>query len=74
MMRVVSRDVIEQLSQTRVISSERRYPSVGDIPNRCGTRTNPVQKVPSRDGYPEGDSPSVIQQDSASAIATAGTL
>jgi hypothetical protein len=31
MMRVVSRDVIEHLSQTRVISSERRYPSLGDI-------------------------------------------
>jgi hypothetical protein len=32
-MRVVSRDVIEHLSQTRVISSERRYPSLGDISN-----------------------------------------
>jgi hypothetical protein len=31
MMRVVSRDVIEHLSQTRVISSEHRYPSLGDI-------------------------------------------
>jgi hypothetical protein len=34
MMRVVSRDVIEHLSQTRVISSGRRYPSRGDISNR----------------------------------------
>ena len=36
MMRVVSRDVIEHLSQTRVISSERRYLSPGDIFNRRG--------------------------------------
>src|ERR1700704_3321853 len=42
-MRVVSRDVIEHSSQTHVISSERRNPSVGDIPNRCGTRTNPFR-------------------------------
>src|ERR1700738_1708792 len=42
-MRVVSRDVIEHSSQTRVISSERRHPSVGDIPNRCGTRTDPFR-------------------------------
>jgi hypothetical protein len=27
-------------SQTRVISSERRCPSLGDISNRLGTRTN----------------------------------
>ena len=32
-MRFLSRDVIEHLSQTRVISSERRYPSVGDMGN-----------------------------------------
>jgi len=43
-MRVVSRDVIEHLSQTRVISSERRYRSVCDIPNRCGTLTIPVRR------------------------------
>src|ERR1700724_1762797 len=42
-MRVVSRDVIEHSSQTRVTSSERRHPSVGDIPNRCGTRTDPFR-------------------------------
>jgi hypothetical protein len=38
-----SRDVIEHLSQTRVIASERRYPAVGDLPNRCGTRTIPFR-------------------------------
>jgi hypothetical protein len=31
-MQVVSRDVIERVSLARVISSERRYRSVGDIP------------------------------------------
>jgi hypothetical protein len=41
MMRVVSRDVIEHLSQTRVISSERRCPSHGDIPIAEGRGPTP---------------------------------
>ena len=40
-MQLVSRDVIEHLSHVRVIFSERRYPSLGDISDRWWTRTNP---------------------------------
>src|ERR1700722_19901285 len=43
-------DVIEDSSQTRVISSELRYPSPWQHIHALGARTNPVQKVPSRDG------------------------
>jgi len=37
-MQVVSHDVTCLLSQIRVISSERRYPSLGDISNRAHQR------------------------------------
>src|SRR6202022_4007403 len=51
-MRVVSRDVIEDSSQTRVISSELRYPSRWRRIHALRGADQPVQKVPSRDGHP----------------------
>src|SRR6476660_1404903 len=53
-MPVVSRDVIWLLSHIRVISSERRYPSLGDISTRSGTRTKPLGRFRHVTAIPEG--------------------
>src|ERR1700687_1871760 len=58
-MRVVSPDVIEDSSQTRVISSELRYPSRWRRIHALRGADQPVQKVPSRDGHPGYNSPTI---------------
>src|ERR1700722_3700538 len=53
MTRVVSLRVIGHLSHFRVISSGRRYPSVGDMSNHGGTRTNPFGRFRHVTAVPE---------------------
>jgi hypothetical protein len=53
---VVSRRVIRDLSQIRVISSEHRYPSLGRRIPSLRNAEPPVRMVPSRDGLPKASS------------------